>query len=84
MPYQGLACYGNEISYSAPIVSRRKSSHSLSASPKYGETTDSADNSSLPYNEITISDQDFQVYLSCEGDDGSGGNLAAAAVADDD
>ena len=45
--------------------------------------TDSADGSGFAYTEITTSDQDFQVYLSCEGDDGSGGGLATA-VADDD
>lgn len=84
MSNQGLACYGNEIGYTAPIVSRRKSSHSLSASPIYAEMTDSADGSGFAYTEITTSDQDFQVYLSCEGDGGSGGGLAAAAAADDD
>ena len=34
MSKQELAFYGNEIGYTAPIVSRRKSRHSLSASPQ--------------------------------------------------
>ena len=47
--------------------------------PNYSELTDSADSSGLAYNEITMSDQDFQVRLTCEGDGGSGDGLATTA-----
>ena len=49
--------------------------------PNDAEMTDSADGSAFAYNEITMSDQDFQLYPTCEVDRGYGDG---AAVTNDD
>lgn len=93
-PVRRLTRYGNENGNPAPIFTPTIGTvHPISGAdakvvnlyqpaPDYAEMTDSADDSGSTYDEITMPDQDFQIYPSCEGDGASGGGLAAAAADD--